>query len=252
MPDSSNPYESDTLLHQYLFFHFASAENQFPYTFGGGDGVNFPVRCVEEGLRLPKLPSTSRALDLGCAVGRSTFELARTFDEVIGIDYSQSFIDAANTLKNNGCNTVHVHREGNRFEELEIGVDPAIKSSRILFEQGDAQHLPSDLGEFDAVIGCNLICRLPEPMKLIHRLPELVKAGGQLFLTTPFTWLEEYTPRENWLGEGVQDSFSSLQKLLEPHFNLDEKFDMPFLIPETARKFQYTIALGSRWTRNKS
>lgn len=36
-----------------------------------------------------------RALDLGCAVGRSTFELAREYGEVVGIDISQTFIDGA-------------------------------------------------------------------------------------------------------------------------------------------------------------
>jgi len=34
-----------------------------------------------------------RALDLGCAVGRSSFELAREYQEVVGIDISQTFID---------------------------------------------------------------------------------------------------------------------------------------------------------------
>ena len=37
-----------------------------------------------------------RALDIGCAVGRTTIELATLFDEVIGIDLSNAFIAAAN------------------------------------------------------------------------------------------------------------------------------------------------------------
>jgi len=32
-----------------------------------------------------------RALDVGCAVGRATFELARSFDETVGIDLSARF-----------------------------------------------------------------------------------------------------------------------------------------------------------------
>ena len=35
------------------------------------------------------------ALDVGCAVGGAAFELARVFDNVLGIDYSQAFVDAA-------------------------------------------------------------------------------------------------------------------------------------------------------------
>lgn len=43
-----------------------------------------------------------RAIDIGCAAGRASFELARSFEEVIGIDYSHALIDAANILKDTG------------------------------------------------------------------------------------------------------------------------------------------------------
>jgi hypothetical protein len=38
-------------------------------------------------------------VDIGCAVGRSSFELSRGFKEVVGIDFSASFIHACNFLK---------------------------------------------------------------------------------------------------------------------------------------------------------
>ena len=47
---STNPYESDVLLQQYLIFHYGSAEEQFPYAFGGADALDFPKRCVSEGI----------------------------------------------------------------------------------------------------------------------------------------------------------------------------------------------------------
>lgn len=53
-----------------------------------------------------------RALDIGCAVGRSSFELAREVQEVIGIDYSQSFIDVANKLKADGRLKYSLVQEG--------------------------------------------------------------------------------------------------------------------------------------------
>ena len=96
--NTENLYESDELLHQYLIFHYASAEEQFPYPFGGSDALDFPKRCALEGADLSKLAAGARALDLGCSVGRSSFELARHCEEVIGIDYSQAFIDAANRI----------------------------------------------------------------------------------------------------------------------------------------------------------
>ncbi len=35
------------------------------------------------------------AVDVGCAVGGASFELARAFPHVLGIDYSKHFVDAA-------------------------------------------------------------------------------------------------------------------------------------------------------------
>ncbi|MGJ8653652.1 MAG: putative 4-mercaptohistidine N1-methyltransferase [Opitutaceae bacterium] len=245
----TNPYESDELLQQYLVFHYASAAEQFPYPFGGSDALGFPKRCAVEGVSHSVIPSGARALDLGCSVGRSSFELARSCEEVIGIDYSHAFIDAANRLQRDGVHPATRLDEGSATTALEVCVDPTIERSRVSFEQGDAQNIREDIGQFDVVIACNLICRLPEPMKVLNRLIELVKPGGQLFITTPFTWLEEYTPSENWLGDGAQDSFAGLRRALEPSFQLEKRWDMPFLIREHARKFQYSIAQASRWTR---
>lgn len=249
MTTESNPYESDELLQQYLVFHYATAEAQFPYPFGGADALHFPKRCVSEGVDLSRLPEGARALDLGCSVGRSSFELARHCQEVVGIDYSRAFIEAADRLLLGGRHPATRLDEGSATTELIVEVDAAIDRTRVSFEQGDAQSIRGDIGQFDLVIACNLICRLSEPMRLLRRLPELVKPGGQLFITTPFTWLEEYTPSANWLGDGAQDSFAGLKKALGPDFALDAQWDMPFLIREHARKFQYSIAQATRWFR---
>ena len=246
---SKNPYESDELLQQYLIFHYASGEEQFPYAFGGSDALGFPQRCVSEGVELAALPSGARGLDLGCSVGRSSFELARHCEEVVGIDYSQAFIDAANRMKTQGLHPAWRMDEGSATTLLDLKVDAAIDPNRVHFEQGDAQHIREDIGQFDVVIACNLICRLPEPMRLLQRLSQLLKPGGQLLITTPFTWLEAYTPSENWLGDGAEDSFAGLRSALESSFELQQQWDMPFLIREHARKFQYSIAQASRWVR---
>jgi SAM-dependent methyltransferase len=108
-----------------------------------------------------------------------------------------------------------------------------------------------NLKSFDLVLAANLLCRLPEPKCLLERLPALVRSGGQLLLTTPFTWLEEFTPRANWLGGTSETgrSFDALRRALEPAFTLEHRVELPFLIREHARKFQYGVTLGTRWRR---
>ena len=63
-------------------------------------------------------PVISRAFDIGCAVGRSSFELATCFDDVIGLDYSQSFIDTCNQLKTDGQLPYFVQDEGDLVTDL--------------------------------------------------------------------------------------------------------------------------------------
>lgn len=59
-----------------------------------------------------------RAFDIGCAVGRSSFELAAKFDEVIGLDYSQAFVDVCNQLKADGRRDYFVQDEGDLVTNL--------------------------------------------------------------------------------------------------------------------------------------
>lgn len=247
-------YESDELLNQYLLFHYGSREQLFPYTFSFPDVAvfDFPQRCVLEGVDKEQLPARSRALDLGCAVGRSSFELGRIFDSVLGIDYSTAFIQAAERMRSEGRHPLNRTIEGGRSLSESVSLDASLISNRVDFEVGDAMALRSDLGSFDCVLACNLICRLSDPMALLNRLSDLVRPGGQLVITTPYTWLESFTPSDRWLSAGAKDSFSGLTQALgsTDQFKLLKAWDMPFLIREHARKFQFSIAQASRWTRS--
>ena len=146
---------------------------------------------------------------------------------------------------------MHSADESANKSEGSVRLDASMIKERVHFESGDAQDLREDLGCFDLVIACNLICRLPQPLKFLDRLPQLVKPGGQLFMTTPFTWLEEYTPKENWLSNETGDSFQGLSNALDSSFKLLKCWDMPFLIRDHSRKFQFSIAQASRWQRLK-
>jgi len=67
-------------------------------------------------------------MDIGCAVGRSTFELAREFDEVVGIDFSRSFIQRCQELKMTGQAAFWLATEGTLGEEKVALVHPIIVS----------------------------------------------------------------------------------------------------------------------------
>ena len=240
-----NIYESTRTLGEYLLFHFGSREEQFPWAEGPLDALDFPRRTVEE--LVDSTSSIENALDVGCAVGRSSFVLAGIAGSVTGIDYSSVFIDAAKTILESGELNYEYHVEADRWNKGKASIDT--QPNNLQFEVGDACNLRDDLGSFDLVHAANLLCRLPDPQTFLARLTELVSPGGQLLLTTPFTWLEEFTPRERWVNG--EDCASALKQILNPFFELEYEKNMPFLLREHKRKFQYTMALGMRWRRKR-
>jgi putative 4-mercaptohistidine N1-methyltranferase len=253
-PSGMNLYETDKLLAEYLLFHYGTAEEILPYRFGPHDALNYPVRCITDCLDPRTLPEGARALDLGCAVGRSTFELARHARQVVGIDFSRRFIEAATSLREHGELGYRRTDEGDLGTPLVAKVSAEIDRHRVTFEVGNAMELRSDLGTFDVVLLANLIDRLSKPLLCLERMPELLRSGGHLLITSPYTWLEDFTPRQYWLG-GVNrggralSTLDGLHTVLDGAFELRQTRDLPFLIREHARKFQWSIAQASLWRR---
>ena len=75
-----------------------------------------------------------------------------------------------------------------------------------------------------------------------------------MIIASPFTWLEDYTPVDRWLGgyerAGVAvKSFATLQAVLERDFEFVRTTDLPMLIREHARKFQWSVSQAGIWRR---
>ncbi len=250
----SNPYESDKLVNEYLLFHYGQPNEILPFPEGPHQALDFAVRSVTAMVDEASLPETPRALDLGCAVGRASFTLSQYGGEVLGIDFSQAFIQAAQHLASNKALAYDRIDEGLLTTRLMAKLPAEAQPGKVTFEQGDAMALRNDLGDFDICLLANLLCRLPDPRKCLDRLPKLVRPGGQLIITSPYTWLDDFTPRSHWLGgyrEGDRPivTLESLRDALEPAFTLEKQRDLPMLIREHARKYQWTMSEGTRWRR---
>ena len=192
------------------------------------------------------------ALDIGCGVGRSTFELRRGYSNVIGIEYSKKFVEVCEIIQRDGHIDYQVPCEG--YLSLSATASVPSHSSRIQFQHGDACNLPEDLGSFDLVLAANLIDRLHSPMSFLRRLPSLLNEGGILVLTSPYTWLEAFTPPELWIGgrkEGGEErrTLEGLKEVLASHFTLMDVLDVPMTIREHSRKYQLCVPQASIWKR---
>jgi len=248
-----NPYETETLLREYLLFHYGAPDEVLPWAEGPRGALGFASRVVREGLARLGEPAmaTSRALDLGCAVGGSSFELARTFGEVLGVDFSSAFAGAAQHLADHGELAYAYPEVGAILRPAVARVPTGVDRSRVRFTTGDAMAPDPAWGTFDLVLAANLLCRLPDPRRCLTALGALVRPGGGLIISSPQTWLEAWTPRAHWLGATPETGSprEALVAALANDFRLVGESDVPFVIREHARKFQWSVADLTVWRR---
>lgn len=242
-------YETDRLLSEYAEFHYGDSY------FGVN---NFPRTLAEIALEATQGKPQKHALDLGCASGRATFELARKFERVTGVDFSARFINQGVQLIQSGKLRYTLADEGELVSYktrtlAELGLQDTV--SRVEFYQGDACNLKPQFSGYDLVLAANLVDRLYNPARFLGQIHERIVAGGILVIASPYTWLEEHTPRAAWLGGFKKDgeSYTTLDALKEhlgKHFRLvSEPADVPFVIRETRRKFQHTLSEVTIWER---
>lgn len=245
----SSSYETDKLLSEYAEFHYGDRYFDVP---------NFPQTLAQMAIAAMGNKPARRALDLGCATGRATFELARHFDQVTGVDFSARFIGLGVQLAEQGVVRYTLTDEGelkSYYERSLAKLGLAEVRNKVEFSQGDACNLKPPLTGYDFILAANLIDRLYSPAKFLSTIHERLNLGGLLMITSPYTWLEEHTRREEWIGAYKKDgenftTLDGLKLLLAPHFRLTQQpIEVPFVIRETKRKYQHTLAEVSIWER---
>lgn len=242
-------YESDALVSQYCEFHYGQEYFGVP---------SFPVQLAEICRDFCADRTVNRALDLGCATGRATFELARFCGHVTGIDFSARFVRVGHQLQQQGFTRYAIAEEGDLVSYHEktlaqFGLDDL--RGRVEFWQGDAHNLKEQFTGYDLVLAANLIDRLVDPALFLRHIADRVNPGGLLVITSPYTWLEEFTARDSWLGGKKVDgenvtTLEGLRQALLPAFApVGEPRDVEFVIRETRRKFQHSVAQLTVWRR---
>ena len=245
-----NVYETDDLIAQYCEFHYGNEYFSVK---------NFPVTCVQALMKNVQTNNITkdRALDLGCAVGRSSFELAKNFQHVDALDFSARFVQQGAKLQEHNRLRYTVPVEGEIVEYREVLLDKlgyGEVKDRIDFLQGDACNLKPQFTDYNVVFAGNLIDRIYDPALFLRDIEDRIVPGGLLVLTSPYTWLEEYTDKSNWVGgkkvngENLS-TLDALKQQLADSFAFEEALDVPFVIRETARKYQHTLAQMTIWLK---
>jgi SAM-dependent methyltransferase/uncharacterized protein YbaR (Trm112 family) len=168
----------------------------------GADGAapGSVLRLMDKALSLAPKPMSAPIIDLGCSVGRTTFELARKTDGlVLGVDVNFTMLRLAGRVMDR--NEVHYPRrkvgmvyDMHRFPVRFDG------SSRVDFWAMDATSIPVGDSAFGSCASLNLIDCVPSPYEHLKSVARIVRPGGMVIMSTPYDWSAAATPPGNWLG----------------------------------------------------
>lgn len=242
-------YETDELVSQYCEFHYGDDVFGIP---------NFAKAVADVALAGSSEGARGRALDIGCSVGRSAFELARVFDAVDALDFSARFVQVGAQMQRLGRIRYERKEQGDltTFQErtlADMGIEDSM--NHINFMQQDACNMKARFTGYDLVLAANLIDRLRQPSRFLQDIATRILPGGYLVIASPYTWLEEFTPKENWIGGFKRDgepvtTLDGLQEHLGAHFTLTgEPLKLPFVIRETMHKHQHSLSEVTIWKK---
>lgn len=185
-------------LSTYVFNHYADFDTD------AGTVAEFTSSSIAsvlgKGLSLIDGIPEGPLLDLGCSVGRTTFELARNSkDLVLGVDLNFSMLQMAVSIMNSHTATYDRKRSGIVFERRHFPVDLP-RSEAVDFWACDATNLPFADAGTALGISLNLLDCVSSPFDHLRELCRVLRPGGSALVSTPYDWSAYATAVESWLG----------------------------------------------------
>jgi SAM-dependent methyltransferase/uncharacterized protein YbaR (Trm112 family) len=164
------------------------------------------LKVLKKGLSGMKDKVSGPVIDIGCAVGRTTFELAETLDEIVlGVDLNFDMLRTATSILANGRLVYPRRRVGIVFDRREF---PAVfdKAKNVDFWVCDACALPFADACFSFAVSLNVLDCVGAPYDHLKELARILKHDACALISTPYDWAANATPVESWLGGHSQRS----------------------------------------------
>ena len=180
-------------------------------------------------------PTAGDALDVGCAVGRLSFELAATHDHVIGLDTSMAFIQKAREILTSKQIAFDLIVEGHLTEPQNYQFAENRDFSRVDFIVADALALPFRQRAFATTAAINLLEKVPDPLKHLSEINRVLRSQSAMFLfSDPFSWDEAVSSPERWLSGNGNARYSArgidtMRRMFSGEFGV---FDPPLSIAD--------------------
>ncbi len=241
--ESENPvvvqnesFETDPEVVQYCETHYGEALN--------GIG-NFQKAVAEFCLNLVKDKPKAKALDLGCKTGRTTWELAKGFDFVTGLDFTARMIRVAIQLQEQGRFNYVFPEEGELLSYHQPTLDDLgfnELTGKVEFFQSDASNMKSIFSGYDLILVNDILDQMYNPRQFLKTVRQRLNPEGLLVIATAYDWQDQLTKPENRVG-GYREAgeqiwgIDDLHALLNPSFmKIGETASLPSSLRINKRK----------------
>jgi SAM-dependent methyltransferase/uncharacterized protein YbaR (Trm112 family) len=233
-------YNSKSMLSSYLWSHFCDFLNDPEATDAYQTWSSFFNKT--DGI----------ALDIGCSVGRLSFELSKTHSQVIGIDTSISFIEKARELLSRKRLDFDLIIEGFITEKRSCDFDTGFNYDHVDFIVADALALPFPNRFFSTVTSINLLEKVSSPIGHLKDINRVLKEKNSMFVfSDPFSWDESVSDPDYWLSGGtngngsrrgidsISQYFSGKDEIFNPPLEILNKGSVPWKIRKTANLWEH-------------
>ncbi len=233
-------YNSRNMLSSYLWSHYAE--------FFNGANATDAYRVWSSHFQ----KTNGIALDIGCSVGRLSFELSKTHSKVIGIDTSVSFIKKARELLTQNRLEFDLIIEGYITKKCSWELDKDWNFDRIEFIIADALALPFPSNHFSTVASINVLEKVASPIQHLRDVNKVLREEKASFVfSDPFSWDESVSDPDEWLsgrnqgkykGRGI-DTLSRILSgedgIFDPPLKIREKGDVVWKIRKTENLWEH-------------
>ena len=239
-PADSSGYNSRGMLSAYLWSHF-------------GDILKDPesTDAYRKWTSLIR-PSDGIALDIGCSVGRLSFEMSRFHRRVVGVDTSFSFIETARKLLRKKRVGFDMVIEGLITERQECGLNGDWRYDRVDFIVADAMALPFAESNFNAACSVNVLEKVPDPFRHLAEINRVLSDKTGVFIfSDPFSWDENVSSPDSWIGgspdgtnpgrgaAAMRRLMSSAKSLFSPPLEIAEEGSVSWKIRKTENLWEH-------------
>jgi SAM-dependent methyltransferase/uncharacterized protein YbaR (Trm112 family) len=209
--DGASNLTEKFLMSSYMDFHYGTNLGKSETPLLWGDSNQYWEKTI--GMAQPDTDATyEKSLDLGCSVGRYTFELARFSDIAVGIDIDFNKVAMAAKIQRMQKVSFERRVRGRSFQEVNI---PFASPQNVLFLVADALDPPFRGESFDLVAGLNLVDNVRLPLVLIGQMDALLQSGGRIIIGAPYEWRADICDPVEWLETDEMDSPEMIKGILE-------------------------------------